>query len=256
MRAVAGPQKPRGRERGDVRLRRRRAASGQPQRRQRLRAARMRWLTRRRAETEPRLHLCLGPPCESFVRVGAADCQVCLGPARRPAAVVVESPAVRREEHLRRGHAVAQPMRARRASGPPRLARTDLTPSVSAAPARLVVGIPAADAEIQLRFEVPPALVLQGAPPLDRAARAAAVGALQKHHDMALQVIREGGYVASIRRVHRGLRHRVRTGLLSMLIKRRFAVGSEVLTLVYRLNTPALSRRLYLAACKDTSFLC
>ena len=100
-------------------------------------------------------------------------------------------------------------MRARRTGGPPRRARTDLTPSVSGAPARLVVGIPAVYAEIQLRFQVPPALVLQGAPPLDRAARAAAVGAFQEHHDMALQVIREGGYVAWIRRVHSGFRHLV-----------------------------------------------
>ena len=76
---------------------------------------------------------------------------------------------------------------------------------VGGAPARLVVGIPAVYAEIQLRFEVPPALVLQGAPPLDRAARAAAVGAFQEHHDMALQVVREGGYVAWIRRVLRHL---------------------------------------------------
>ena len=53
---------------------------------------------------------------------------------------------------------------------------------------------------------------------------------------MALKVIREGGYVAWIRRVHSGFRHRVRTGLLSMLIKRRCDVGSETLTLVYTLK--------------------
>ena len=70
VRAVAGPQKPRGRERGDVRLRRRRAASGQPQRRQRLRAARMRRGTRRRAETEARLRLLAAR--EGFVGVRAA----------------------------------------------------------------------------------------------------------------------------------------------------------------------------------------
>ena len=95
---------------------------------------------------------------------------------------------------------------------------------------------------------MPPALVLQGAPPLDRAARAAAVGAFQKHHDMALQVIREGGYVAWIRRVHSGFRHFSHRSI-EYVNQETLSSAAKSHARLHAQHASAL-RRLYLAACK------